>query len=304
MIVDTTPIELLRHSLLDKKDIHFWLKRDDLTHPELQGNKWRKLKYNIAETQQTQKKYLLTFGGAYSNHLFATAAAGKIFNLKTIGIVRGEKILPLNSTLSFAENCGMQLHFVDRKTYALKEKLLPDLKIPLDECYVLPEGGTNELALQGCAELGLEILDQLDFVPDFICTSCGTGGTIAGLIQSKKQRTHVLGFSALKGDFMKKEVQNLLTKFSPNETFDDFSIQTDYHFGGYAKHSPPLLEFINSFKREYQIQLDPIYTGKMIYGIFDLIEKDFFPRGSRIVAIHTGGVQGILGFRERFGNLI
>ncbi len=304
MIKDPTPIGQLDHSLLDEKNIQLWLKRDDLTHPELQGNKWRKLKYNIAEAQQTQKKYLLTFGGAFSNHLFATAAAGKIFNLKTIGIVRGEKILPLNSTLSFAEDCGMQLHFVDRKTYALKEKLLPDLEIPLEECYILPEGGTNKLALQGCAELGLEILDQLDFTPDFMCTSCGTGGTIAGLIQLKKQDTHVLGFSALKGDFMKKEVQNLLATFFPNENFDQFSIQTDYHFGGYAKHSPILLDFINSFKQEHQIQLDPIYTGKMIYGIFDLIEKDFFPSGSKIVAIHTGGLQGILGFRERFGNLI
>lgn len=304
MILKHTPIKQLQNNILQKKDIQLWVKRDDMTHAELQGNKWRKLKYNIAEAQQTQKKYLLTFGGAFSNHLFATAAAGKLFNLKTIGIVRGEKILPLNSTLSFAEKCGMELHFVDRKTYSLKEKLLPDLEIPLEECYVLPEGGTNALALKGCAELGLEILEQLNFTPDFICTSCGTGGTIAGLIHSKKQDTHVLGFSALKGDFMKKEVMDLLTNFYPNEFYDKFSIRTDYHFGGYAKHSPTLLDFINSFKNDYQIQLDPIYTGKMFYGIFDLIEKDFFPKGSKIVAIHTGGLQGILGFRERFGNLI
>jgi len=304
MILKHTPIKQLQNNILQKKDIQLWVKRDDMTHAELQGNKWRKLKYNIAEAQQTQKKYLLTFGGAFSNHLFATAAAGKLFNLKTIGIVRGEKILPLNSTLSFAEKCGMEVHFVDRKTYSLKEKLLPDLEIPLEECYVLPEGGTNALALKGCAELGLEILEQLNFTPDFICTSCGTGGTIAGLIHSKKQDTHVLGFSALKGDFMKKEVMDLLTNFYPNESYDNFSIRTDYHFGGYAKHSPTLLDFINSFKNDYQIQLDPIYTGKMFYGIFDLIEKDFFPKGSKIVAIHTGGLQGILGFRERFGNLI
>jgi len=175
MILKHTPIKQLQNNILQKKDIQLWVKRDDMTHAELQGNKWRKLKYNIAEAQQTQKKYLLTFGGAFSNHLFATAAAGKLFNLKTIGIVRGEKILPLNSTLSFAEKCGMELHFVDRKTYSLKEKLLPDLEIPLEECYVLPEGGTNALALKGCAELGLEILEQLNFTPDFICTSCGTG---------------------------------------------------------------------------------------------------------------------------------
>lgn len=304
MTIKTTPIEQLHHPILSTKNIQLWLKRDDLTHSELQGNKWRKLKYNISEAYKTQKKYLLTFGGAYSNHLFATAAAGKLFNLKTIGIVRGEKILPLNSTLSFVEDCGMQLHFVDRKTYSLKEKLLTTLEIPLNECYVLPEGGTNKLALQGCSELGLEILNQLNFTPDFICASCGTGGTIAGLIQSKKLETHVLGFSALKGDFMKQEVQNLLTNFFPNGNHDNFSIQTDYHFGGYAKHTSTLLDFINSFKQIHQIQLDPIYTGKMFYGIFDLIEKDFFPTGSKIVAVHTGGLQGILGFRERFGDLI
>jgi 1-aminocyclopropane-1-carboxylate deaminase len=304
MIINPTPIVQLKHTLLDQKKIQLWVKRDDLTHPELQGNKWRKLKYNIAKAQQAQKKYLLTVGGAYSNHLFATAAAGKFFNLKSIGIVRGEKILPLNATLAFAEECGMELHFVDRKTYSLKERLLLDLDIPLEECYILPEGGTNELAVKGCAELGLETLDQLDFTPNFICTSCGTGGTIAGLIHSKKQDTHVLGFSALKGDFMKKEVENLLTKFYPEDNYDNYSIQTDYHFGGYAKHSPALLDFINAFKTEYQIQLDPIYTGKMFYGIFDLIEKDFFPSESKIIAIHTGGLQGISGFRERFGNLI
>lgn len=304
MILNPTPIIPLHGSLFEQKKIQLWIKRDDLTHPELQGNKWRKLKYNLAQAQQAQKKHLLTFGGAFSNHLFATAAAGKLFNLKTIGIVRGEKVLPLNSTLSFAKECGMELHFVDRKTYSLKDKLLPDLEIPLEECYVLPEGGTNKLALKGCAELGLEILDQLDFTPDFICTSCGTGGTIAGLISSQKKDTQVLGFSALKGEFMKEEVKSLLSKFFPNENYDNYAIQTDYHFGGYAKHSDTLLDFINAFKKDYQIQLDPIYTGKMLYGIFDLIEKDFFPSGSKIIAIHTGGLQGILGFRERFGNLI
>lgn len=304
MTINPTPIIRLNHSLLDQKKIQLWIKRDDLTHPELQGNKWRKLKYNLAKAQQTQKKYLLTFGGAYSNHLFATAAAGKLFNFKSIGIVRGEKILPLNSTLSFVEECGMELHFVDRKTYSLKEKLLPNLEIPLEDCYILPEGGTNELAVKGCTELGIEILDQLDFTPDFICTSCGTGGTITGLIHSQKQGVHVLGFSALKGDFMKPEVNKLLTQFYPKENYDNYSIQTDYHFGGYAKHTSTHLDFINTFKNEHQIQLDPIYTGKMFYGIFDLIEKGFFPNGSKIVAIHTGGLQGILGFRERFGNLI
>lgn len=299
-----TPLVRLQASFLKERKIQLWIKRDDLTHPHIQGNKWRKLQFNIAEAKRLHKKYLLTFGGAFSNHIYSTAAAGQHFEIKTIGIIRGERVLPLNSTLSFAEAQGMQLHFVDRKTYRLKEKLLPELNIPLDDCFILPEGGTNQLAIKGCAELGDEILNQLDFTPDYMCVSCGTGGTIAGLITSQSFNTHILGFSALKGDFLKTEVQNLLDQFSSKESYTNFSLQTDYHFGGYAKYKPSLIEFINQFKKDFQIQLDPIYTGKMFYGIFDLIEKGFFPDQSTIVAIHTGGLQGIEGFRQRFGNII
>lgn len=299
-----TPLVRLQASFLKERKIQLWIKRDDLTHPHIQGNKWRKLQFNIAEAKRLHKKYLLTFGGAFSNHIYSTAAAGQHFEIKTIGIIRGERVLPLNPTLSFAEAQGMQLHFVDRKTYRLKEKLLPELNIPLDGCFILPEGGTNQLAIKGCAELGDEILNQLDFTPDYMCVSCGTGGTIAGLITSQSFNTHILGFSALKGDFLKTEVQNLLDQFSSKESYTNFSLQTDYHFGGYAKYKPSLIEFINQFKKDFQIQLDPIYTGKMFYGIFDLIEKGFFPDQSTIVAIHTGGLQGIEGFRQRFGNII
>ncbi len=303
-ILTPSPIQEIYSSLLEKKKIKLFVKRDDLTHQEVQGNKWRKLKYNITEAQRQQKKHLLTFGGAYSNHLYATAAAGRIFNLKTIGIVRGERVLPLNSTLSFVEECGMQLFFVDRKSYTLKEKILPFLNINIDECYILPEGGTNDLAIKGCQELGDEILSDINICPNYICLSCGTGGTIAGVISSSYQNTQVIGFSALKGDFLQQEVQSLVDNFLPKKINTNFSIRTDYHFGGYAKHTPTLLDFINDFKKQFNIQLDPIYTGKMFYGIFDLIEKDFFPPHSTIVAIHTGGLQGLNGFRQRFGNLI
>ena len=299
-----TPLEYITSKKLEKKNIQLWIKRDDLTHPLVQGNKWRKLKYNLSEFKKSQKKYLLTFGGAYSNHLYATAAAGQLFEIPTIGIIRGEKTMPLNSTLAFAEGAGMQLHFVDRKTYRLKEKLLSTLNIPLKDCYVLPEGGTNQLAIKGCEELGNEILDQMELPPDFVLVGCGTGGTVAGLISSIPLPTKVIGFSALKGDFISKDVQNLLQQFSPQINHSSYSIQTGYHFGGYAKHTPVLLGFINEFKQKHNIQLEPIYTGKMFYGIFDLIEKDFFPEGSKIVAIHTGGLQGLDGFRERFGELI
>ena len=299
-----TPIQRIRNPLLDKKEIELWVKRDDLTHPQVQGNKWRKLKFNLSKARKSNKKYLLTFGGAFSNHLYATAAAGQLYGFKTIGIVRGEKILPLNHTLKFAVGAGMDLHFVDRKTYRLKEKLLPSLNLPLDECYILPEGGTNDLAIEGCTELAQEIIDQMEVQPDFICVSAGTGGTAAGIVLAAKPDMKILVFPALKGNFLFDEIHSLL-KLSPHSPLSvTLNIQSDYYFGGYAKHTPPLLDFINDFKNEFNIQLDPIYTGKLFYGIFDLIKKDFFPKGSRIVGIHTGGLQGIEGFRERFGALI
>ena len=299
-----TPLKQLPLFFQNEKNIELWVKRDDLTHPEIQGNKWRKLKHNLSKATSLNKKYLLTFGGAYSNHLYATAAAGKLFGFKTIGIVRGERVLPLNPTLSFVEGAGMELHFVDRKTYRLKEKLLPSLDIDLNDIYILPEGGTNDLAVKGCEELSNEIYNQLNFTPDYICTSCGTGGTVTGIIAATKPKTQVLGFSALKGDFLKKEVHELLSIFYPNKKYTNYSIQTAYHFGGYAKHSPALLEFIHDFKQQYHIPLDPIYTGKMFFGIFDLIKKDFFPPHSKIVAIHTGGLQGIAGFEQRLKKLL
>ena len=302
-----TPLQELHHPLFLKKNIRLWIKRDDLIHPIIQGNKWRKLKYNIKEAQRSNKKYLLTFGGAYSNHIHATAAAGAYFGIKTIGIIRGEEVQPLNPTLAYTRQCGMQLHFVDRKTYRLKEKLLPQLnffstsKINLqEECYILPEGGTNTLAIKGCQELAKEIDTQMETSPDFVALSCGTGGTIAGIISGLNNTAHVLGFSALKGDFLKTEIQHLLKEENNSSSINNWSLQTNYHFGGYAKFDQKLIDFINLFKRDYNIALDPLYTGKMMYGIFDLIQKDFFKSGSQLIVIHTGGLQGIAGFNERF----
>ena len=302
-----TPLQELHAAPLLRKNIRLWIKRDDLIHPIIQGNKWRKLKYNIQEAQRTQKKYLVTFGGAYSNHIHATAAAGEYFGIKTIGIIRGEEVQPLNPTLSYAHQCRMQLHFVDRKTYRLKEKLLPQLdffsasQIDLQkECYIIPEGGTNSFAIKGCQELAKEIENQMEIPPDFVALSCGTGGTIVGVISGLNNTSHVLGFSALKGDFLKEEIKILLTDIEIPSSTNNWSLQTDYHFGGYAKFDKNLIDFINTFKRDFNIPLDPIYTGKMMYGIFNLIQKGFFKRGSRIVVIHTGGLQGITGFNQQF----
>ena len=268
------------------------LKREDRIHPVISGNKYRKLKYNILEAQKLGYKTLLSFGGAFSNHIAAVAAVGKKFELKTIGVIRGEELQPQineNPTLDFAQSCGMQFKFVDRSSYPDKaSKLFIDsLKKDFGRFYLIPEGGTNKLAIKGCEE----ILTEVDAEFDYICCSVGTGGTISGLINSSKGHQKILGFPALKGNFLKKEI----IKFTDKSNWE---LITDYHFGGYAKTTIQLIEFINDFKANSNIQLDPVYTGKMMFGIMDLIKKGFFPKGSKILAIHTGGLQGIYGMNK------
>lgn len=294
-----TPLELITNDLLAAKKIKLYIKREDLNHPTIQGNKYRKLKYNLETAKTENKSILLTFGGAFSNHIYATAAAGKAFDFQTIGVIRGERIEPLNPTLEFAEANGMQLHFVSRSAYRDKENaaFIENLKTQFGDFYLLPEGGTNDLAVKGCAE----IVDEIEIDFDVICSAVGTGGTLAGLILGTKgRRGEVFGFPALKGgDFLKDDIEGLLKSES-----EDWQLITDYHFGGYAKFKPELIDFINDFKRSHNIQLEPIYTGKMFFGIFDLIKKDFFKPNTTIIAIHTGGLQGIDGFNKRFRNLL
>ena len=295
------PIVEIKTPLVETAGLCLLVKREDLIHPEVSGNKWRKLKYNLIEAEIQNCSTLLTFGGAYSNHIFATAAAGKIFNFKTIGIIRGEKPKKLNPTLQYAKETGMQFHFVSRSDYRDKKSLLTRLPINTASIYVLPEGGTNSLAMKGCSEMVKETDNHSNI--DYWCVACGTGGTLAGMITTLLPGQKAIGFSVLKGDFLKEEIENLLLAYD-DSAYDNWSVNTDYHFGGYAKFDENLIRFINEFKRTHQIRLDPIYTGKMFYGIFDLIKKDHFQRGSTIMAIHTGGQQGIAGFNQRFGNLL
>lgn len=270
-------------------NVLFYMKREDKIHPIISGNKYRKLKYNILEAQNQNSKTLLTFGGAYSNHIAAVASAGKEFGFKTIGVIRGEELackISENPTLSFAQNCGMQFKFISREVYRTKTTLsfLNTLKNELGNFYLIPEGGTNELATKGCEE----ILIEEDKTFDIICSPVGTGGTISGIINASQPHQKILGFPALKGDFLQKEIGKFTSK-------SNWELVTDYHFGGYAKINSTLVEFINRFKQEYNIPLDPIYTGKMMFGIFDLIKKGYFKKGAKILAIHTGGLQGIDG---------
>ncbi|MDY8136431.1 1-aminocyclopropane-1-carboxylate deaminase/D-cysteine desulfhydrase [Aquimarina sp. 2201CG5-10] len=287
----------IHHPVLKNAHISLSIKREDLIHKEVSGNKFRKLKYNLREAKKLGYAKVLTFGGAFSNHIAATAAAGKMMGLDTIGIIRGEELarniqhtLQENNTLHFANASGMKLEFITRAQYKDKTspELLEALKEKFGDFYLIPEGGTNALAIQGCEE----ILSKDDSVYDIICCAIGTGGTIAGLINSSFQNQRVIGFPALKGDFLLKDI-TALTKNS------NWEIISNYHFGGYGKINRELIEFINTFKKEQGIALDPIYTSKMIFGLFELIQNGFFTKNTRILAIHTGGLQGIPGMNKR-----
>lgn len=271
------------------KAVELFVKREDNIHPFVSGNKYRKLKYNLIEAKKSGFKTLLTFGGAYSNHIAAVAYAGQELGFSTIGVIRGKELkskVADNTTLNFASKNGMQFKFVSRESYREKtsESFINHLRKTFGAFYLIPEGGTNPLAVKGCEE----ILTVGDKRFDFICVAVGTGGTISGLINCSKPGQQVLGFPALKGNFLQQDISKFVNK-------TNWELITDYHFGGYAKINGELVSFINDFKKQHGVPLDPIYTGKMMFGIFNLIEKGFFPDGSIILAIHTGGLQGIPG---------
>ena len=294
------PIQELKHGL-SSTDARLFIKREDLLHPVVSGNKWRKLKYNLIEAKNANQKVLLTFGGAYSNHIHAVAGAARQYGFGSIGIIRGEEHFPLNPTLKEATELGMELYYLDRTTYREKHTapVINDLKDLFGDFFLIPEGGTNELAVLGTSEIVKDI--ESDY--DYVVSACGTGGTISGIISGLKSKAKAIGFAVLKGDFLTDEVNSLLRR-SNNPDLKDWEINNDYHFGGYAKYNNELIHFINEFKDRFMIQLDPIYTGKMMFGIFDLLKSGYFPNGSRILTIHTGGLQGIRGFNQRYGDLV
>jgi len=282
----------ISHSLLKDKEIQLFIKRIDLIHPFVSGNKYYKLKYNLIESGKQNTDTILTFGGAYSNHIVATAFAANKKGFKSVGIIRGEETLPLNDTLSFAKENSMELHYVSREEYRQKhtEGFMEKLKDKFGDFYLIPEGGTNNLAIKGTAD----ILEEND-TQDYISCAVGTGGTISGIVNSSSDNQKVLGFPALKGgEELEKDILSWTNK-------QNCTLITDYHFGGYAKISEELIQFIMDFYHTENIPLDAIYTGKMMFGIMDLIAKDYFPKGSSILAIHTGGLQGNKGMNDRFG---
>jgi 1-aminocyclopropane-1-carboxylate deaminase len=266
--------------------IELWMKRDDLLHPVISGNKWRKLKYILDHALSLGADTLISMGGAYSNHLHALAYTGMVLGLKTIGLVRGERPDILTPTLLDMKNWGMELNFVSRSDYRLLRQYknwddLPGLKA---RQYWLVEGGAQALALQGVADLVAEIA-----IPyDTLCLPCGTGTTLAGIVDAVPEQVSVLSFSALKNaGFLTAEVTAMLSQPRNN-----WRINLDYHFGGFAKMSAELSAFIEDFELKTTIPLEPVYTGKMMYALYDLIKKHYFKPGQRIIALHTGGLQG------------
>ena len=275
---------------LENHQVSLWIKRDDLLHPVISGNKWRKLKYNLDHALSLGADTLISMGGAYSNHLHALAYTGKLLKLKTIGIIRGERPSLLTPTLQDVAEWGMELRFVSRSDYRLYRNYknfhdLPGIKA---NEYWLPEGGANIPALQGIAEL----VEEIDIEYDSLCVACGTGATLAGLIKAVPRQKSVLGFATLKNaQFLQTDIQSWL-----NQDYDNWELFRDYHGGGFAAANRSLLDFIEHFEQKHSIPLEPVYTGKMLFGIYDLIRKGYFKPGQRIIALHTGGLQGKRGF--------
>lgn len=285
-----TPLVPLVDAITKGAKVQLFMKRDDLIHPQVSGNKWRKLKYNLIEAGQSGVKTILTFGGARSNHLYATAAAGNVLGFKTIGVVRGEEYNEKDTdTLLFCRQQGMQLIGISRSEYRQRNdyEFIQRLKKEYGNPLVIPEGGTTHLSLPGVAEMVYETTIQLDSKPDYYAVAAGTGGTAAGIL---KTEATVLAFSVLKGGgFLEEEI---LTWVNEPWGQDNLRLFTEYHHGGYARYTPELLKFIKEFEQEHSVLLEHVYTGKMLFGLYKLMEYGYFPKGSSIVAVHTGGLQG------------
>lgn len=279
------------------------IKRDDLIHPLASGNKWRKLKHNLNKAESQGAKTIVTMGGAFSNHLYALASIGNHYNFKTEGWIKGEYVDTDNPTLSYVRDQNMNLTLFEGEEYKSlrwdgpkRKKLLKKYKNP----YFVPEGGSNIEGILGASELIPEISSQLDPFPTHICLSVGTGGTICGVISASKSNTKILGFSAFKKDIHSMEIKANLTALEKEDP-KNWQILNPKHFNGFGSFNTDLVNFINDFYEQYSIPLDPVYNGKMMFSLKKMIKQKYFPEGSNILVIHTGGLQGIDGFNMRYG---
>lgn len=295
-----SPLHELKLPILEDKNVKVWIKRDDLIHDEVSGNKWRKLKYNVEAFQKGGYKAILTFGGAYSNHILATAKVGNDYSIPTIAIIRGEEQLPLNPTLKRSQELGMEIHYISRTEYREKHKpeFLDKISGQFGNVYIIPEGGGNVEGVLGCKDIVAEIEEEFNY----ILTDCGTGATLAGVSLALKENQKAIGVPVLRGgSFILDEVKNYYQLLNEDlSDIENIELVTAYHFGGYAKHKPELIEFMRSFYSQTGVKTDPVYTGKLFFALMDLIKSDYFPESSKIVVVHTGGLQGIAGFEERY----
>ena len=285
----TPPVQELKADFLKEAGVRLLIRREDMNHPLISGNKWWKLKYNLLRARSLGAETLLTVGGAYSNHIYSVAAAAHSLNFKSIGIIRGERTLPLNPTLKFAEDQGMTLQHISRSAYRAKTLagFMERLRKQFGSFYFIPEGGTNDLAIQGCRELGENLSREIDF--DIVCVPVGTGGTLAGLLQALPEGKRAIGFSVLKnGGFLEGEVQ----QWSGSEVRASWRMETRFDFGGYAKATPGLHEFIRAQNETNLLPLDSVYTAKMLYGILELIRTGEISGPTTVLMVHTGGLQG------------
>jgi 1-aminocyclopropane-1-carboxylate deaminase len=288
-----TPVQEIHHATLEKAGVQLLVKREDLNHAEVSGNKWWKLKYNLDEAIHLKKEKILTFGGAYSNHIFATAAATHEIKIPSIGIIRGEETLPLNATLRFAKEKGMEIHYLSREKYRLKgeQEFILELNERFGDFYLIPEGGTNNLAVQGCEEFARNELQSIAF--DHLLLPVGTGGTIAGLICGLRGKKVISGITILKnGEFLEEEIKNLILNYS-RLPYGNWSLLTSYHQGGYAKLTKELLDFVSAMKEKHNLPLDTVYTGKLMWAVMRELEQGRFRRGTTVLALHTGGLQNL-----------
>lgn len=288
-----SPEEEIILPLYQAHDVQVFVKRDDLIHPYISGNKWRKLKYPLQAAQQAGKSQLVTFGGAWSNHLLATACAGAKFGFRTYGFVRGEVVE--NPVLKLCQLFGMKLHFVDRQSYRDKKELFARHFASSNDAYFIDEGGYGDLAAKGCAE----IIDGLSHEYDHCFCACGTGTTLAGIAQGISSRgwnTAVHGVPVLKGgDFILEEIKQL----GISDT-DRIQLHLDHHFGGYAKTTPELIDFIKTFTQDTALLIEPTYTGKLFYAVHEFIVRKRPAPGSTILVVHSGGLTGLLGMLDKF----
>lgn len=291
-----TPVQEVHHPVLSAAGVRLLIKREDMNHPFVTGNKWWKLKYNLQAAVRERQQTILTFGGAYSNHIYATAAAAEECGLGSIGIIRGEETFPLNTTLAFAKQRGMRIKYVGRSVYRDKyrEEYIRQLYDEFGPIFLIPEGGSNLLAVKGCAEFAEKELLKINF--DHLVVATGTGGTLAGLICGLKGKGNIIGISVIKGEgSLSSEVEKMSHEFI-GQSFNNWSIRTEYHHGGYAKITKELRAFIDETEIACKLPLDPVYTAKAFWAVVKLAAEGFFKRGDTVLFLHTGGLQGRAGF--------